>query len=172
MNIIRKSIIILIILLVGCTGNMVLREYKYEYKDKSPDDTLYDIITIVQNNGLELTADGNTRKIFNTTDGMFFVDIIETQWKRTGILDQSGNEYETFYRIWVPVQGEKVISIEPFARVLKGEEYKQTEVVNQELFEYMDRIPVIISHALKMPGISSESLIRMQSEMPVSTEGD
>jgi hypothetical protein len=172
MTFIRKSALILIIVLVGCTGNMVLREYKYEYKDKSPDDTLYDIMTIIQNNDLELTSDGNTRKIFNTTDGMFFVDIIETQWKRTGILDPDGNEYETFYRIWIPIQGEKVISIEPFARVLKGNEYKQTEVVNKELFEYMDRLPVIISQALKMPGISSESLIRRQQEMPVVPSED
>jgi hypothetical protein len=172
MTFIRKSALILIIVLVGCTGNMVLREYKYEYKDKSPDDTLYDIMTIIQNNDLELTTDGNTRKIFNTTDGMFFVDIIETQWKRTGILDPDGNEYEAFYRIWIPIQGEKVISIEPFARVLKGNEYKQTEVVNKELFEYMDRLPVIISQALKMPGISSESLIRRQQEMPVVPSED
>jgi hypothetical protein len=103
---------------------------------------------------------------------MFFVDIIETQWKRTGILDQSGNEYEMSYRIWVPVQGEKVISIEPFARVLKGGEYKQTEVVNQELFEYMEVIPVIISDAMKMPGITKESMIRLQNEMPANTEGN
>jgi len=172
MNIIRKFSLLLIMLLVGCTGNMVLREYKYDYRDKTPEDTLYDIITIVQNSGLALTSGGNTRKIFNTTDGMFFVDIIETQWKRTGILDQSGNEYEMSYRIWVPVQGEKVISIEPFARVLKGGEYKQTEVVNQELFEYMEVIPVIISDAMQMPGITKESMIRLQNEMPANTEGN
>ena len=74
----RKILIgnIIIVLLVACAGNAIIREYKYSYKIKSADDVLYDVITIVKNHDMVLIGSGNTRQSINTTHGMFFVDIV------------------------------------------------------------------------------------------------
>ena len=161
-----RTILVLLFVLAGCAGRVVLREYKYEYKDKSPDDTVYDIVTVILNNGMAIAADSNSRQIYNTTGGMFFIDIIETEWSPTDYTNESGEEYEVKYRIWIPITGEKVVSIEPFMRVMSGGEYKLVEVVNRPVFDFMELIPIDISRILEQPGISPESLNRQQSETP------
>jgi hypothetical protein len=97
---------------------------------------------------------------------MFFIDIIETEWSPTGFNNESGEEYEIKYRIWIPITGEKVVSIEPFMRVMSGGEYKLVEVVDRPVFEFMELIPIDISRILERPGISTESYIRQQAETP------
>jgi hypothetical protein len=161
-----RTILILLLVFAGCAGRVVLREYKYEYKDKSPDDTVYDVVTVILNNGMTLAANGSSRQIYNTTDGMFFIDIIETEWSPTGYNNESGEEYEVKYRIWIPITGEKVVSIEPFMRVMSEGDYKLVEVVDRPVFDFMELIPIDISRVLERPGISPESLIRQRGESP------
>lgn len=179
---------IISILMVACAGNAIIREYKYSYKMKNADDVLYDIVTIVKNNNMVLVGDGNTRKSINTTHGMFFVDVVETEWTSIGISNDLGNEYELKYRIWVPVEGsikkvessnlqdsfsespkesmftENVVSIESFIRIIEKGEYKIKEAIPREVFNHLEKIPIEISGVLEQIGLSRESKIRLESE--------
>ena len=180
--------IIILLILASCAGNAIIREYKYSYKMKSADNVLYDIITIVKNNDLELIQGGMTNQSINTTHGMFFVDIVETDWKSTGIQNEEGNEYELKYRIWVPVEGsmkapdlsnvsdafddsgtehgfsENVVSIESFIRIMENGEYKMKEAIPRHVFNYLELIPIEISDVLGQVGLSRESELRVQQE--------
>ena len=186
----RKILIgnIIIVLLVACAGNAIIREYKYSYKIKSADDVLYDVITIVKNHNMVLIGSGNTRQSINTTHGMFFVDIVETEWVSTGIQNEQGNDYELKYRIWVPVEGsmktadmsnlqeafsetaekpifsENVVSIESFIRINENGEYKIKESIPRDVFNHVEKIPIDISGILEHVGLSNDSKLRMQSE--------
>jgi len=174
--------------MVACAGNAIIREYKYSYKMKSADDVLYDVLTIVKNNNMALIGTGNTRQSINTTHGMFFVDVVETEWTSTGINNESGNEYELKYRIWVPVEGsmkvsntsnlkdsynesgeqsffaDNVVSIEPFIRIKEGDQFKMKESVPHSLFNYSEKLPIEISGILEHVGLSNQSKIRLESE--------
>ena len=176
------------ILMVACAGNAIIREYKYSYKMKSAEDVLYDVITIVKNNNMQLVGTGNTRQSINTTHGMFFVDVVETKWTSTGISDELGNEYELKYRIWVPVEGsikkvkssnlndsfsesadeqmfaENVVSIESFIRILEKGEFKIKEAIPRDVFTHLELVPIEISGVLEHVGLSNESKIRMETE--------
>ena len=180
--------IIFIFLLVACAGHAIIREYKYSYKMKSADDVLYDVITVVKNHNMKLTRSGNTRQSINTTHGMFFVDIVETEWVSTGLQNEQGNDYELKYRIWVPVEGsmrvsntsnlndalsdsedpsffaENVVSIESFIQVKEGGEYKIKESIPRPVFDYLEKIPIEISGILEHTGLSKESKFRTQQE--------
>ena len=157
---------------------------------KSADDVLYDVITIINNNNMELTGTGNTRRSINTTHGMFFVDVVETEWTSTGISNEDGNDYELKYRIWIPVEGsmktanqsnlgglysdaveeeepifaENVVSIESFIRIKEKGEYKIKESIPRDVFSHVEKVPIDISGILEHVGLSSESKLRMQSE--------
>jgi len=180
--------IIFIFLLVACAGHAIIREYKYSYKMKSADDVLYDVITVVKNHNMKLTRSGNTRQSINTTHGMFFVDIVETEWVSTGLQNEQGNDYELKYRIWVPVEGsmkvadmsnlqdsfseseekpifsENVVSIESFIRINEDGEYKIKESIPRDVFNHVEKVPIDISGILEHVGLSNESKLRMQSE--------
>ena len=185
-NILVSTIIALF--LVACAGHAIIREYKYSYKMKSADDVLYDIITIVQNHDMQLTGTGNTRQSINTTHGMFFVDVVETEWKSTGLINEDGTDYELKYRIWIPIEGsmktanlsnlqdsysesakdpifaENVVSIEPFIRINENGEYKIKEAIPRDVFSHVEKVPIEISGILEHVGLSSDSKLRMQSE--------
>lgn len=180
--------IIFIFLLVACAGHAIIREYKYSYKMKSADDVLYDVITVVKNHNMELARSGDTRQSINTTHGMFFVDIVETEWVSIGIQNEQGNDYELKYRIWVPVEGsmkvadmsnlqdsfsettekpifsENVVSIESFIRINENGEYKIKESIPRDVFSHVEKIPIDISGILEHVGLSNDSKLRMQSE--------
>lgn len=186
----RKIIagIILSLFIVACAGHAIIREYKYSYKMKSANDVLYDVITIVQNNNMKLTGTGNTRQSINTTHGIFFVDIVETEWISTGIQNEQGDNYELKYRIWIPVEGsmkvanmsnlrdayddsqkapmfaDNVVSIEPFVRIKEKGEYKIKESIPRSVFDYSEKIPIEISGILEHVGLSNESKLRIQQE--------
>ena len=179
---------VLVLFIVACAGHAIIREYKYSYKMKSADDVLYDIITIVNNHNMELAGTGNTRQSINTTHGIFFVDVVETEWISTGIQNMQGDEYELKYRIWVPVEGsmkvantsnlkdsysvsekqpsfaENVVSIEPFVRIKEKGEYKMEEAIPRSVFDYSEKIPIEISGILEHIGLSKESKLRIQQE--------
>ena len=178
----------LLLFIVACAGHAIIREYKYSYKMKSADDVLYDIITIVNNHNMELVGSGNTRQSINTTHGIFFVDVVETEWVQTGIQNEQGDEYELKYRIWVPVEGsmkeanmsnlqdsysesekqpsfaENVVSIEPFVRIKEKGGYKMKEAIPRSVFDYSELIPIEISGILEHIGLSKESELRIQQE--------
>jgi hypothetical protein len=178
----------LVLFIVVCAGHAIIREYKYSYKMKSADDVLYDVITIIKNQNMELIGIGNTRQSINTTHGIFFVDIVETEWVSTGIQNEQGDEYELKYRIWVPVEGsmkvanmsnlqdsytdseeqasfaENVVSIEPFVRIKEKGEYKMKEAIPRSVFDYSEKIPIEISGILEHIGLSKESKLRIQQE--------
>lgn len=178
----------LILFIVACAGHAIIREYKYSYKMKSADDVLFDVITIVNNHNMELIGSGNTRQSINTTHGIFFVDIVETEWVSTGIQNEKGDNYELKYRVWVPVEGsmkvanmsnlkdsydesgeqsffaENVISIEPFIRIKESGEYKMKESIPRSVFDYSEKIPIEISGILEHVGLSKESELRLQRE--------
>ena len=180
--------IILALFMVACAGNAIIREYKYSYKMKSADDVLYDIVTIVNNNHMELVGTGNTSQSINTTHGMFFVDVVETEWTSTGISNEDGNDYELKYRIWIPVEGamkkaklsnlqdpysesseeqmfsENVVSIESFVRIMERGEYKIKEAIPREVFIHLEKVPIEISGILEHIGLSKESKLRIQKE--------
>ena len=179
-----------VIIMVSCASNAIIREYKYSYKMKSADDVLYDIITIVENEGFPMANKENTRQSINTTHGMFFVDIVETGWNSIGILNEDGKEYELKYRIWVSVEGsmkvtsmsnvtdayddspntpifaENVISIESFIRIMENGEYKIKDAVPRLVFTYLETVPIKISGILEHTGLSKESELRLQQEGP------
>lgn len=179
---------VLLLFIVACAGHAILREYKYSYKMKSADDVLYDVITIINNYNMELIGSGNTRQSINTTHGIFFVDVVETEWVSTGIQNEQGDDYELKYRIWVPVEGsmkvantsnlkdsyaeseeqiffaENVVSIEPFIRIKEKGEYKIKESIPRSVFDYSEKIPIKISGILERVGLSNESKLRMQSK--------
>ena len=179
---------ILLLFIVACAGHAIIREYKYSYKMKSADDVLYDVITIVNNHNMELTGSGNTRQSINTTHGIFFVDVVETEWVSTGIQNEQGDDYELKYRIWVPVEGsmkvanisnlndaytdseeqasfaENVVSIEPFVRIKEKGGYKMKEAIPRSVFVYSEKIPIEISGILEHIGLSKESKLRIQQE--------
>ena len=179
----------IMLIIVSCASNAIIREYKYSYKMKSADDVLFDIVTILENEKLEMVGD-NTRQSINTTHGMFFVDILETDWKDTGIQNDDGNNYELKYRIWVPVEGsmkqadlsnlndayaenkenqvfgENVVSIESFVSVFENGEYKIKEAIPRPLFDYLEQVPIKISGILEHTGLSKESELRLQEEVP------
>lgn len=185
----RKIIagIILSLFIVACAGHAIIREYKYSYKMKSADDVLYDIITIVKNHNMKLTGTGNTRQSINTTHGIFFVDVVETEWVSTGIQNEQGDDYELKYRIWVPVEGsmkiantsnlkdsydesekqsffaENVVSIESFVRIKEKGEYKIIESIPRDVFSHLEKVPIEVSGILEHVGLSKESKLRMQS---------
>jgi len=180
--------IIIALFLVSCAGHAIIREYKYSYKMKSADDVLYDVVTIINNHNMELTGAGNTRQSINTTHGMFFVDVVETEWSSTGISNEEGNDYELKYRIWIPVEGsmkvpnlsnltdsyseseeepifaENVVSIESFIRINENGEYKIKESIPRDVFSYVEKVPIEISGILEHVGLSSESKLRKKSE--------
>jgi hypothetical protein len=180
--------VIIAILMVACAGNAIIREYKYSYKMKNAEDVLYDVVTIVENNDMALVGNGNTRQSINTTHGMFFVDVVETEWTSIGISNESGNEYELKYRIWVPVEGsikkvessnlqdsfseapeesmfsENVVSIESFIRIMEKGEYKIKEAIPRDVFALLEKIPIEISGVLEHVGLSNESKIRLETE--------
>jgi hypothetical protein len=179
---------IIALFLVACAGHAIIREYKYSYKMKSADDVLYDVITIINNHNMELIGTGNTRQSINTTHGMFFVDIVETEWTSTGISNEDGNDYELKYRIWIPIEGsmktanlsnlqdsysestedpvfaENVVSIESFVRISEKGEYKIKEAIPRDVFSHVEKVPIEISGILEHVGLSSDSKLRMQSE--------
>ena len=181
-------LIIFLLLLISCTGHAILREYKYSYKMKSADDALFDVVTIILDNDMELINEGNTRQSINTTHGVFFVDVVETEWKTTGIKNEAGSDYEFKYRIWIPVEGsmktadfsslsdafdenqeeqtmfsENVVSIESFVRIIENNEYVSKESVPREVFEYLELVPIEISGVLEHVGLSDRSKLRLQT---------
>jgi len=180
--------VIIAILMVACAGNAIIREYKYSYKMKNAEDVLDDVVTIVKNNDMALVGNGNTRQSINTTHGMFFVDVVETEWTSIGISNESGNEYELKYRIWVPVEGSikkvessnlkdsfsespeesmfsaNVLSIESFIRIMEKGEYKIKEAIPRDVFALLEKIPIEISGVLEHVGLSNESKIRLETE--------